>query len=70
MKTTISKENISKSRILFLTLSLFILSVAFFTSCSEGEGISGTADTALIERIENATKTVIEPTSLPSATAN
>ena len=70
MKTTISKENISKSRILFLTLSLFILSVVFFTSCSEAEGLSETADIALIERIENATKTAIESTSLPSATAN
>jgi hypothetical protein len=70
MKTTISKENILKSKILLLTLSLFILSVAFFTSCSDAEGISGTADTDLIERIENATKTTIESTSLPSATAN
>jgi hypothetical protein len=70
MKTTISKENISKSRILLLTLSVFIVSVAFFTSCSDAEGISGTADTALIEKIESATKTAIEVTSLPSATAN
>jgi hypothetical protein len=70
MKTTISKENISKSRILFLTLSLFILSVVCFTSCSEAEGISETADTALIERIEKTTKTFVEPTSLPSASAN
>jgi hypothetical protein len=70
MKTTISKENISKSRILLLTISLFILSVVFFTSCSEAEGLSGTTDTALIEKIESATKTAIAVTSLPSATAN
>jgi hypothetical protein len=70
MKTTISKENISKSRILFLTFTLFILSVVLFSSCSEAEGISGTEDTALIAQIESATKTAVEATSLPSATAN
>lgn len=69
MRITISKERILKSRILFFTISAFILSVLLFTSCSESEGISGLEDdTALIEKIETASKTAIDNTSLPSAT--
>lgn len=67
MRTTISKENVLKSSFLFLTFTAFILSALLFTSCSESEGISGTDDTALIAKIETASKTTVEATSLPSA---
>lgn len=70
MRTTISKESILKSRILFFTIPAFILSVLLFTSCSESnDGISGLEDdTALIEKIESASKTAIDAASLPSVT--
>jgi hypothetical protein len=70
MKTTISKENNLKSSILFFTISAFILSVLLFTSCSDAEGIEMTDDTALIEKIESASKITVEATALPSATAS
>jgi hypothetical protein len=68
MKTI--KENILESRILFLIFTFFILSFTLFTSCSETENILETDDTALIAKIESATKTEVEVASLPAATAN
>jgi len=70
MKTTISKVNKLKSSILFFTISAFILSVLLFTSCSDAEGIEMTDDTALIEKIESASKITLEASALPSATAS
>lgn len=70
MKTTISKDNVLKSSILFFTISAFILSALLFTSCSDSEGVEVTDDTTLIEKIESASKTTVESTRLPSATSS
>ncbi|PQJ78620.1 hypothetical protein [Polaribacter porphyrae] len=70
MKTSIQKENILKSSILFFTISAFILSALLFTSCSDNEGIEVNDDTVLIEKIESASKTEVDATSLPVATAS
>ena len=70
MKTTISKDNILKSSILFFTITAFILSALLFTSCSDSEGVEVTDDTTLIEKIESAAKTTVEEASLPSATTS
>jgi hypothetical protein len=70
MKTTISKESILKSSILFLTVSAFILSALLFTSCSDSDGLEVSSDINLIEQIEAASKTTVEVSSLPSATAS
>jgi hypothetical protein len=69
MKTTISKGNILKPNILFLSFTALLLSVLFFTSCSDSEGLAATDDTALIAKIESATKTAVVVDNLPSATA-
>lgn len=69
MKTTISKDNVLKSSILFFTITAFILSALLFTSCSDSTGIEVTDDTTLIEKIESASKTTVEEVSLPSATS-
>ncbi len=68
MRTSISKKNLVKSRILFFTISAFILSALLFTSCSDNEGLELTNETALIEKIENATKITVDASELPSAT--
>ncbi|WP_296638017.1 hypothetical protein [Polaribacter sp.] len=70
MKTTISKDNVLKSSILFFTISAFILSALLFTSCSDSEGVEVTDDTTLIEKIESASKTTVKSTRLPSATSS
>tara|TARA_R110002126_G_scaffold55819_6_gene149720 strand:- start:31632 stop:32504 length:873 start_codon:yes stop_codon:yes gene_type:complete len=70
MKTSISKENILKSSILFFTVSAFILSSLLFTSCSDTEGIEMTNDSVLIEKIEIASKITVEASALPSAAAS
>ena len=70
MKTTISKDNILKSSILFFKITAFILSALLFTSCSDSEGEEETDDTTLIEKIESASKTTVESTHLPSATSS
>lgn len=67
MITSISKKSLSKSSILFFTITAFILSALSFTSCSDASDLSSD-DTALIEKIENAAKTTIDITSLPSLT--
>jgi hypothetical protein len=67
MTTTLLKENILKSRILFLIFTVFILSAIFFTSCSDSEDLYGADDTTLILKIENATKTTVRVASLPLA---
>lgn len=70
MKTTISKDNILKSSILFFTITAFILSALLFTSCSDSEGVEVSDDTALIEKIESASKTAVETSALPSSTTS
>ena len=70
MKTTISKNNILKSSILFFTITAFILSALLFTSCSDSEGVEVSDDTALIEKIESASKTAVETSALPSSTTS
>lgn len=71
MRTSISKENTLKSRVLFFTMSAFILSILLFTSCSEST-LQETAvdDETLISQIENAATVVVDANSLPAATAN
>lgn len=70
MRTSISKESILKSSILFFTITAFTLSALLFTSCSDSDAIDGLEidSTALIEKIESATKVAVVSTSLPSAT--
>jgi hypothetical protein len=67
MKTSISKERIFKSSILFFTVTAFILSALLFTSCSDSEGVEMSDDTSLIESIDVAAKTAVAITSLPTA---
>lgn len=69
MRTTFSKENILKSSILFFTITAFILSALLFTSCSDAETESLEDDTSLVEKIETASKTIVDDSSLPSATS-
>ncbi|KGL64201.1 hypothetical protein [Polaribacter sp. Hel1_85] len=69
MRTSISKESILKSSVLFLSISAFILSVLLFTSCSDSEGLETVADDAtLISQIESATTEVVAVNNLPAAT--
>lgn len=69
MKTTISKENILKSSVLFLTISAFVLSALLFTSCSESSDTELlTDDATLIEKIDAASKTTADASTLPSLT--
>ena len=70
MKITISKKNILNTRAVFLNFAVCMLSALFFVSCSDSEGLVGTDDTALILKIESATKTTIAASSLPLATVN
>jgi hypothetical protein len=71
MRTSISKKNILKSSVLFLSISAFILSAFLFTSCSDSESSELTIDdTSLIANIESAAKTTVEISSLPAATQN
>lgn len=69
MRTSISKENILKSSVLFLSISAFILSALLFTSCSDSEGLETVAidDETLITQIEEATTITVEASSLPAA---
>lgn len=70
MKTTISTNSFLKSKVFFSTITAFILSIVVLTSCSDSENIDGLEDdTALIEKIETASKTVVNTTSLPTATS-
>ncbi len=64
------KITISRGSILFLSISLFILSTLLVTSCSESEGIEFSDDTALIEKIESASKITVNTSDLPSATTS
>lgn len=70
MKTLISRERILKSSVLFFTITAFILSALLLTSCSDSETAEEIAidDTALIEKIESATKVEVAIASLPVAT--
>ncbi|MHB0753920.1 hypothetical protein [Polaribacter sp. M15] len=70
MRTSISKENILKSSILFFTISAFVLLALVFTSCSDTDGVEVIDDTALIEKIESATKITVEASTLPTATVS
>lgn len=70
MKIFISRERILKSSVLFFTITAFILSALLLISCSDSETAEELAieDTALIEKIESATKESVSITSLPVAT--
>ena len=70
MRTSIFKQRIFKSNILFFTITAFILSAVLFTSCSDSESIDGLEldSSALIEKIESATKEAVALSSLPAAT--
>lgn len=70
MKTTISRESILKSSILFFSITAFILSALLFTSCSDSDGLESTAsDDALIAQIESASTVVVDANTLPAAAA-
>lgn len=68
MRTSISKENILRSSVLFLSISAFILSALLFTSCSDSEGLEtvATDDDTLITQIEKASTIKVEASSLPA----
>ena len=66
MKTTISKNNILKSNFLFSTFTAFVLSLVLLISCSDTESMDFNDDSVLISKIENASKTSIDETNLPS----
>ena len=66
MRTSISKNNILKSSILFFTISAFVLSALLFTSCSDAESIEITDDSNLIEKIVTASKVTVDASTLPS----
>lgn len=68
MKTTISKGNILRQSTLLLISLAFILAALLFTACSDAEGLAGSDDTALIEKIESASKTTVSSDNLPSKT--
>lgn len=73
MKTSILRERIFKSSILFLTISAFVLSALIFTSCSDSESSENElaiSDTALVEKIESASKVTVAITTLPVETAS
>ena len=71
MRISILSQKIQKSSVLFLSISVFILSVLLFTSCSETETIEEVADDAtLISKIESAKTVTVEASSLPAATAS
>ena len=67
MKTTISKENILRQSTLCLLSAAFILAALLFTACSDAEGLAGSDDTALIAKIESASKITVSVDNLPSA---
>lgn len=69
MKTLILNKNIFKLR---KTLSLVLFTLLFsFVSCSDSENIDGLEeDTALIEKIEEASKVIVDENSLPSQSAS
>ena len=69
MKNLISKGSTLKSSVLFLRVTVFLMSAVLFTSCSDSEGLAVTDDTALIAKIESATKTSVAVDDLPAATA-
>jgi uncharacterized lipoprotein YajG len=55
MRISILNQKSQKLNVLFLSISAFILSVLFFTSCSENETIETmTDDATLISKIESA----------------
>jgi hypothetical protein len=66
MRTTIFKNGLLKSSILFLGISTFMLSALLFTSCSDSESMETTDDTALITKIESAAKVSIDASNLPA----
>lgn len=68
MRTSISKKSNLKSSILFFSITMFLLSALTFSSCSDSEtSITDTDDTALIAKIENASKISVDANSLPAA---
>ena len=71
MITSIFKENILKSSVLFFTISAFFLSAVLLTSCSDSDSTEIMLDdTVLIEKIDKAVSVVVDASSLPSATEN
>ena len=71
MRTSISKRNILKPSVLFLSMSMFILSALLFISCSESDTSETLAsDESLIEQIESATTVEVDESSLPAAATN
>lgn len=70
MRTSIPKQSIFKPSKVLYTIIGFFFSVLVLTSCSDSDGMNGLEidGTALIEKIESATRVSVASTSLPSAT--
>jgi hypothetical protein len=71
MTTSIFKEKILKSSVLFFTISVFLLPALLLTSCSDSDSTEIMLDdTVLIDNIEKAVSVFVDASSLPSATEN
>lgn len=70
MRTSIPKQSIFKPSKVLYTIIGFFFSVLVLTSCSDSDGMNGLEidGTALIEKIESATRVSVASTSLPSTT--
>lgn len=67
MKTMKTKQNVLKSSVAYLTVTAIMLSFLVFTACSDNSEAINVDDTALVERIDAATKIVVSDDDLPSS---
>jgi hypothetical protein len=67
MKTMKTKQNVLKTSVAFLSVTAIILSFLVFTACSDNSEAINVDDTALVERIDAATKIVVSDDDLPSS---
>ena len=65
METIKTKQNVLKASVAFLSVTAIILSFLVFTSCSDNSETINVDDTALVERIDAATKIVVSGDDLP-----
>lgn len=65
METIKTKQNVLKASVAFLSVTAIILSFLVFTSCSDNSETVNVDDTALVERIDAATKIVVSSDDLP-----
>lgn len=67
METMKTKQNVLKTSVTFLSVTAIILSFLVFTACSDNSEAINVDDTALVERIDAATKIVVSDDDLPSS---